>query len=106
MSVGRQPLIGLILCSFQNSIILRCALTGSSLYFSCSALICGWRACIRFAERVVACVSGQKMAFMIIVMATIAHPYGKPKVLCSQFIESNTNLEKNPKKALIPEVPN
>src|ERR1041385_8672558 len=74
ISVGRQPLIGLILCSFQNSIIFRCALTGSSLYFSCTALICGCNACIRLAERVLAWVSGQKTTLIMTVMTTMAQP--------------------------------
>jgi len=39
------------------------------LYFALMAFICGCRACIRFMERVLAWVSGQKTTLMMTVMA-------------------------------------
>src|SRR5438477_1220489 len=55
----------------------------------------GCNACIRFMERVLAWVSGQKTSLMMTVMATIVRPYGNPRA-CSPFIESNRILAKNP----------
>ncbi len=58
----------------MNSIVFLFILTGSSLYFSLMAFICGCRACIRFMERVLAWVSGQKTTLMMTVMAMMAQP--------------------------------
>ena len=74
ITIGRQPPIGFTLFSFQSSMVLRCAFIGSSLYFSLMAASCGWSACIRFIERVLAAVSGQKTTLIRTVMATMVQP--------------------------------
>src|SRR5437899_6270154 len=56
-SIGKQPLTGLTLFFFHSSHCFCENFCGSLLYFSWSALICGARACIRLAERVLAAVS-------------------------------------------------
>ena len=58
----------------MNSIVFLFILTGSSLYFSLRAFNWGCMACSRFIERVLAWVSGQKTALMMIVMAMMAQP--------------------------------
>ena len=64
-----QPPKGLTLFSFMNSMSFVFIFFGSSLYFSCSAFICGCRADIRFMDFVLALVSGQKSSLMMTVMA-------------------------------------
>ena len=65
---------GFTLCSFQSSPIFFCIFIGSSLYFSWMALTWGCKACIRFMDRVLTWVSGQKTSLMMTVMATMAKP--------------------------------
>src|ERR1051325_1865115 len=54
--IGQHPLMGLTLCSRQNSIVF---------LFSFGA-----SACMRFIERVLFCVSGQKRSLMMMVINT------------------------------------
>ena len=58
----------------MNSMVFLFILTASSLYFTLIAFICGCSACIRFIERVLAWVSGQKTTLMMTVMAMMAQP--------------------------------
>ena len=69
----------------------------SSLYFSWISFICGCSLLMRFIERVLAAVRGQKMALMTMVMTMIASAYGSPQP-CRPFMESRSTFEKNPKK--------
>ncbi len=73
-SIGRQPPRGLTLFSFMNAINFCCILAGSALYLSWIAFICGWSACIRFIDRVLALVNGQKIILMITVITMMATP--------------------------------
>src|ERR1043165_8981141 len=68
--MGQQPLMGLTLCSRQNSMVFLFIFIGSSLYFSWIFFISGPSACMRFMERVLFCVSGQKRTLMRMVMRT------------------------------------
>src|SRR5688572_18595275 len=75
ISIGQQPLMGLTLCSFQNSIVFLFIFIGSSLYFSWIFFISGASAAMRFIDRVLFCVSGQKRSLMMMVMMMSAMAY-------------------------------
>jgi len=58
----------------MNSMVFLFILTGSSLYFSLIAAICGWKRLQALIERVLACVSGQNTTLKMIVIAMMAQP--------------------------------
>ena len=60
--IGRHPLSGLTLFSLYSSHCFAVSFCTSSLYFSFKAFSFGASACIRFIERVLAAVNGQKIA--------------------------------------------
>src|SRR5678815_2537795 len=68
--MGQHPLMGLTLCSRQNSMTFLFIFIGSSLYFSWIFFISGASACMRFMDRVLFWVSGQKMSLMQTVINT------------------------------------
>src|ERR1051325_827192 len=73
--IGQQPLIGLTLCSRQNSIVFLFIFIGSSLYFSWIFFISGASACMRFIDRVLFWVRGQKISLMVMVIRMSAIAY-------------------------------
>ena len=97
MSIGRQPAAGLTLLSFITLRVCSFNLEGLSLYFSFTAASCGWMACMRFIERVLAAVSGQKRPLMMTVMAMMHQPY-EGMNWCRPLRLSRSPLAKNPVK--------